>query len=839
MRYYTETEQAVLEQLGSDDHGLSRSEHNKRLKADGLNQIKIKGVPLWRKIIEPFANVFMAVLFLAAVLSLVSGHKLDAVIILVIILVSAIIYYVQQFSTDRVLRALKRQEAQEVSVMLDGKIVKIASEEIVKGDIILLSEGEKVPADIRLIQAENVAADEAMLTGESLPIEKDTDVIKEEKPIYERTNMLFQGSFVVSGQATGVVVGTALETEFGRLAELAVQDPERSPVQRKIDELITKLIIAVTIVVVVVFALEMYRGIEIFEAIRFVLALAVSAVPEGLPIAVTVILVLGMRRMARYKSLARSMRAIEAIGIVTAIASDKTGTLTKNKLSVQKTWANKEEAIDPSRIHLSLIKSSGAFSDPLDKAFAEFLTKAKFKADKDKKLVTSLSFDQKYAMSGNVWKVGKNHEVYLKGAPERIIKYSFTAKSNDKKAAEAILKELTSSGHRVIAIGSLPALRRAPESFDDLALGTMKFEGLVAVADELRPEASAAISAAQAAGIKVCMITGDHAETAYNIGKQLGLAKSRDEVMDCRTIGEMSDRELTSKIKSIRVFARVIPEAKHRILTILKKSEIVAMTGDGVNDVPALANAHVGIAMGSGSQIAKESGDIVLLDDNFASIIKAVEGGRVIYANIRRIIFHILGTSLGEVLVMIGALLIGLPLPLVAVQILWVNLVTDTTFEIPLGLEPAEEDVMKQPPRRPDQPILDGDILVRFLLVATSIAALTLGAFWYFLDQGVDYARTIAFTVLAVTQWANAINARSELASFVTRLRVKNWAFVIGFSLAVILQLIVLFGPLAGPLHVVPVDLVHLGVASLGSFVVILIVAEIHKFYCRQKLKNA
>jgi P-type Ca2+ transporter type 2C len=835
MTYYTKTTEQTLEALQVTDAGLTTEAVEERQRIYGKNLITIKGTPLWRKITEPFANVFVAILLTAAILSILTGHHIDAIIIGVIIGVSAIIYYVQQMSTERVLKALKHHDIQQVSTFRNGESVQIDTEDLVPGDCFVIAEGEKVPADARILHANNVRVDEAMLTGESLPINKHVHALKGEHPIYERTNILFQGSFLVSGRATAVVTETGTHTEFGRLASLAAPTTERSPVQQKIDHLITRLIIVVGFVSIGVFALAVYRGIEVAEALRFVLALAVSAVPEGLPVAITVILVLGMRRLARYKALARSMKAVETIGILTTIASDKTGTLTKNKLSVQETWVTKESQTPISEwTMLATNQSDGGMSDPLDTALRDFAKKDNIHIN-GRTLAKGLPFDQALAMSGNVWQVGSTYQLVLKGVPEKIIQHGLAHDTAAKAVAEKTLHHFTGLGYRVIALAEAPSLKNAPESLNDIALSDIRFIGLIAVADELRPEAKQAINTATAAGITVRMITGDHAETAYAIGKKLGLIEHRNQVMDCRAIESLSDEELTQKISNIRVFARVIPEAKHRILSILKLSHITAMTGDGVNDVPALTNAHVGIAMGSGAQVAKEAGDIVLLDNNFSSIVKAVEGGRVINDNIRRILFYVFATSLGEVTIMITALVAGLPLPVVAVQILWINLVTDTAFAIPLGVEPAEDKVMERPPRRANQPILDGVLFKRLFIMAGSMAVIGIGTFWYFLqNHNVDYARTIAFTTLVVMQWANAVNARSEFASLANRIRAFNPAFLIGFAIAVVLQLIALFGPLAGPLYVVPVAPIDIIVAPLIGFASLIIISELHKWHSRR-----
>lgn len=836
MLWYTKTTDETLQELQTTTDGLSADEAKQRLERDGPNKLTLRSEPLWKKIIEPFANVFVGVLLVAAALSLATGHALDAVIIGVIIAISATIYYVQSYSTERVLRALRQTSVENVHVYRDGASVAVSVEELVVGDVVALGEGEKVPADMRVLRADNTRADEAMLTGESLPISKKPDAIGDsELPVYEQKNMLFQGSFIVSGHVRAVVVAVAGETEYGKLADLATPAMERSPTQQKIDKLIQQLIIGIAIVTAIVLALELWRGIELLEALRFVMAMAVSAVPEGLPVAITVVMVLGMRRMAKHKALARSMKAVETTGVITTIATDKTGTLTKNKLRVQEVW--QPEVIDQKKmaqvVALS-VNDSQSSSDPLDIAMRDF-AEEHAAGEKNEVLERNLPFDQDLAMSGATRQRDNQYITYVKGAPEKIIALCYEKDTPEYTAVYDQLQHFTQQGYRVIALAHTAA-RTAPEGeLADITSASCTFDGLVAVADELRPEAKQAITAAQDAGITVRMITGDHAETAFSIGRELGLASDREQVLDCRDIDNMDDDELRKTVQNIRVFARVVPKAKHRILTILKQDDITAMTGDGVNDVPALTNAHLGIAMGSGAQIAKEAGDIVLLDDNFASVVQGVEGGRVIFDNIRRMVYHMLTTSLGEVLVFIIALVVGLPLPVVAVQILWINLVTDTAFDIPLGLEPAEDDVMKRKPRLAKQGLLDRHIVERFILLAVVMSILTVITFWYFLQSySLDYARTIAFTVLVVVQWANAINARSELSSFITRMRTPNWAFVVGFSIAVALQLLVLFGPLADVMYVVPVALEHLVVPSLIGFIIVLIVGEAHKWYSRR-----
>jgi len=833
MLYYNKSAQQTLEDLQVSDKGLAGSDAKERLLVHGYNTIKVSGEPLWKKIVEPFANVFMLVLFVAAVISLLQNHALDAVIVLVIMAVSAVIYYVQRFSTERILRSLQAHTAQDVDVLRDGKYVSLDTTLLVPGDIIQLSEGEKIPADARVLMANSVRADEALLTGESAPVSKQTEPLDGEREVYEQSNMLFQGSFIVSGEVTAVVVATGNDTEFGQLAALSTRTEMNSPVQQKIDKLISRIIAAVTAVAIVAFGLALLRGMEVSESIRFVMALAVSAVPESLPIAISVILVLGMRRMAKKKALVRNMRAIETVGVITTIATDKTGTLTKNKLSVQEVWQPAEVRSNIARhVALSINNGSAKAHDPLDIAMIEFVTSERAVIPKTKPIL-SLPFDQTAAMSGNLWHKGEGFELYIKGAPEHVLARSSLTSGEEEEAIHA-LHQLTGQGYRVIALaetyvkGEIVAFSDLPKSHP------LTFVGYIAVADVLRPEAKRAIAAAQSAGVTVRMITGDHLETAFHIGKELGMVTSRDQVFDSRKMNVLSDKDLEAIIDDVRIFSRVIPEHKYRILSLLKKHNITAMTGDGVNDVPALVNANVGVAMGSGSQIAKDAGDIILLDNDFKSIIDAMREGRIIFANIRRMLVYLLSTNAGEVMTAIGALLIGVPIPLVPVQILWVNLVTDTSLVIPIGLEPGEKTVMKHRPKRPDAPILSRHMIGRMILMALTMAAVTLTLYVMFTNKyGVDYGRTIAFSALVVMQWANALNARSDYQSLLGRLKVLNIHFVIGMTVAISMQLLALFGPLQEILHIHPVTFGDLFVTGLVAFTIPIVVVEIHKLYGR------
>ena len=824
MLWYKQNTEQLYTMLGTDENGISDSEVATRLKQYGSNQLKIKKDPLWRIIIEPFKNVFVAVLVAAATVSLLSHEVLDAIIIGTIIVINAIIYYSQQYAATKVLRSLKNHSIQKVSVIRGGKQRLISSLNLVPGDIIVIAEGERVPADARIVHVDNLQVNEASLTGESVPIRKHASTLESSREIYEQDNMIFQGTYVIAGIARALVVETGSRTEFGKIAELSTDDHSKSPVQAKIDQLVSLLVKVAGVLAIIVYILSLARGITNSEALRFVLSMTVSVIPEGLPVALTVIIVLGMRRMAKQKALVRSFRAIEDIGLITTIATDKTGTLTKDHLTIVDNWSLGDD--DVVKFADRMIDTSANLSNPLDLAVKEF-TDSHHKYTIDK----LYPFDIALRMSGAFFQ--NDGVVYIEGSPEHILAKSLIS-PKQHHVAESVMHGFTSKGYRVIAFGKYKVTNEPPTDLSIIGNKDIEFIGFLAFADELRSEAKGAIRAAQDAGISVRLITGDHYETAYNIGKQLGLATHPGQVIQGVDLPKNMPA-LTEIIKDKTIFARILPEDKFRILNALKQTEITAMTGDGVNDVPALANAHVGIAMGSGSDIAKDAGGIVLLDDNFATIVKAIAEGRKIFDNIRRILFYLLSTSLGEALTMVGALLFGLPLPVTAIQILWINLVTDTVMVLPLGLEPEEDGHMTRPPRRPKDPLMSRILLSRMVIIGLTMAVVTLLTVFILLQQGyeTDYIQTVTFLMLVVAQWMNAFNARSELQSSFSRIKKTNYGLIIGLTIASGLQALVMFGPLREVFGVETVPILTLLISSGVMAIAILVVSELHKFIVR------
>ena len=825
MIWYRQNIAKLFEQLESSESGLTVSAAETSLKLNGFNQLTQKKDPLWLVIIEPFRSVFMAVLVFAAIASIVSREPLDAIIISVIISINSIIFYSQQYATSRVLRSLKKHSVQQVKVVRGGEELLVSSIYLVPGDIIILSEGERVAADARVIHSDSLQVNEGSLTGESVPVHKHSSTLESKKQIYEQDNMVFQGTYIIAGGARAIVVETGDKTEFGKIAQISKSDKSKSPVQLKIDNLVKLIVKFAAGLAVLVFALALFRGLAVSEALRFVLSITVSIVPEGLPVALTVIIVLGMRRMARQKAIVRTFRSIEDIGQVTTIATDKTGTLTKNELSIVDKWAFGHE--DIYEFAAMTIGSGASSSDPLDEAIRQ--RSNQHKAASGSKYYP---FDISLRMSGAY--LSDKKAIYIKGSPEHMLAYCKLDKSK-LHLAESKIGELASKGYRVVALAKLEVAGNPPSSLANIGKNNLELVGFIAFADELRAEAKGAIFAAKNAGISVRLITGDHFETAFNIGKQLGLASHPREVIQGVDLPQ-DEASLSSEITRKTIFARILPVDKFRILKALKRTEITAMTGDGVNDVPALSNAHVGIAMGSGSDISKDAAGIVLVDDNFSTIIGAIAEGRKIFDNIRRMLFYLLSTTIGESLTVLGALLLGLPLPITSIQILWINLVTDTAMVLPLGLEPAEKGLMKRPPRRPNDPLLDKILLTRMVIVALTMAVTVLTVVYLLSTQGQskEYIQTVAFMMLITAQWANAFNARSEMDSSFSRLKKPNWALLVGFVVAVVSQALVMFGPLGPAFQIVDVPTaVIVQTSGLIVFAVIFVV-ELHKWVVKR-----
>ncbi len=842
--FYNQTVKEVIAEFRTNpDTGLTTKEALKRQEKYGKNLLQVNEIPLWKRILAPFMDIFMVVLFVALVLSLIQGDIIEAVAIAVIIAVDAIIYYVQQASTSRILKALKNTTVHKVYILRNGEEELIMAEELVPGDIVVLREGDKIPADGRIIVESGLLTNESMLTGESDGVAKDARAISGAKKIFEQRNMAFSGSFVITGSGKLLVTATGNDTEYGKIASLASTVKGASPIEVKINKLVIKIAILVVVIAFLALIIQLLNGIDWVDALKFTLAMVVSAVPEGLPIAISIILALAATRMAKKKALIKELSAIQSIGIVTTVASDKTGTLTKNKLEMQAVWplhdlAKTEQilaaaAILPVDQHLAQSNSLGA--DPLDVCILDYISKHKVKTD-FANAIKVYAFDQKLKMSGNLYQEKGKLLLSLKGAPE-VIMARCRLNDSEKTKINVEIEKLADKGYKVMAVATGKIDREINELNKLNKEDTLEFAGLIGVADAVRPEAARAIKRNLNMGVKTKMITGDHANTAFAIGKELGLVTNFAEVLDCSELINVTDEALAEKVKDVVIFARVTPEGKYRILQAIKRTEICAMTGDGVNDVPALVGANVGIAMGDGPAIVQDAGDIVLLDNNFKNITEAIKESRTVLANIRRMLAYLLATNAGEALTMIGAMLFSHGHLLAPIQILWINLVTDSLMVIPVGLEPPEQKILRQNPEDKDAPILPAFMVKRMILIAVIMAIFTLGTYFVSLHilDSYEQANTLAFTALVVMQWSSAFSSRGIYESAFQRIKVKHKSFHLAMIAAIILQVLAIVGPLRQVLDVVVVPFWPLAIVALLAFVVPLTIIEGYKKWQQRK----
>ena len=820
----------ALHLLDSGLHGLSAREAFHRQTTYGRNELPKLKRSIWARIVEPFANVFVCVLLIAMFVSYLRGETLDGTIIALVIAFDVGVYYIQQLSVSRALDALRSQDVLKVHVRRGGKLRRIDSTQIVPGDIVLLEEGMKIPADGRIISLEQLRVDESILTGESLPVHKIIEPIGGNLELYDQKNMVFKGTLVQSGVGQMVVSAIGGDTALGAINSLVTADSiEKSPIEKKIDDLARKLIFVISGIATLVFGLALLRGIETQEALRFSLSIIVSAVPEGLPIAMTVMLFIGAKRMAKAKVLVKKFAAIETLGALTLIATDKTGTLTKNHLTVASTTHQSSSDAEFAETMLKSITGHGdKHADVIDGIiYANAHTLAPKKVAGKK--VKDYPFAQELRASGALWREGDHYVLYVKGAPENLL----------KKTSRTLLEQTKSYakvGYRTLAFGHTK-LTKVPEKLSAALMKDLTIDGVIGLNDPLRPEVKDAIAETRAAGISVIMLTGDHTETAGHIARQAGLITSQDQVTSSAVL-EKAPGHIREALTHKSVFARVLPQHKYRFMQAVKGREIVAMTGDGVNDIPAIIEADVGLAMGSGTDAAKDASDMVLLDDNFQTLVKGLRLGRSIIANIRKVLFYLLATNLGEALTMIGALLLDLPLPVTAAQILWVNLVTDSMLVIPLGLGNPEARQMLLPPQSPNAPLLGVRMLTRLAMVAIVISALALYFFNQNLHYGQQYAQSVAFMVLVVSQWANALSANYEFESFLRIFTRPNYKLLIGLVFAIGLQSLVVFGPAGRLLEVTHLSLSALLPITIIPILVVLLTGDLHKLVSNRLIKR-
>ncbi len=867
--WYSLAPDEVRRELDTGPEGLSSQEAAARLERYGANVLREEARETrLRVFLRQFKSVLIVILIVAAAISFLVGEALDAAAILIIVVLNALLGFSQEWQAGEAIEALKKLLVQHAVVIRDGERQEIDAAGVVPGDLVLLDMGERVPADLFLVEATSLEVDEAPLTGESSPVDKAPGMLPAETPLAERSNMTFAGTTVVNGHGRGIVVATGMQTEFGRIAGLSQRvGDEATPLARQMDRLGRDLgLIAVGIAVLAV-AVGLLQQRELLEMFLVGVSLAVAVIPEGLPAVVTLTLAIGIKNMMRQNCLIRHLPASETLGAVSVICTDKTGTLTRNEMTVVRVRTPDEEfevtgagyapegeflvegrPVDPLadqglRLflrtvllcnHAAFALSEGGwriFGTPTEGALVVAAAKAGLSRDDAPEAATEFSFNSTRKRMTIVYPGEGGHVAHVKGAPEVLLARSSRLMvggsavplTGDRRAA--LLHEIegyASQGLRVIGAASrtLPA---GLEWTADAVEEDLTFLGFAAIVDPPRPEAAEAIRLCRSAGIDVIMITGDSPLTAYTIARDLGL--SSEGALTGADLEAMTDDELASRLKTTKVLSRVTAEHKLRVIGILSRERaVIAMTGDGVNDAPALRKASIGIAMGiKGTDAAKESSDMVLVDDNFASIVAGVEEGRREYDNIARFTRYLLSSNVGEIVAIVGGLLLGLPLILIPVQILWINLVTDGLTALALGLEPAERDVMQRRPRDPDESILTRNAYLIILILGVWLGLLTIYAFSGYYEADIDRARTMAFTGLIIFELYNVLNFRSFRFPLYRIGIFSNPALILAILGSLALQAVVVYVPVFNAfLGTAPLALADWGFLALLGLPVLL-----------------
>jgi len=824
----------------TDACGLTIAEANDRLTKYGANVLPEEKIPPLPLIfIKQFADPLIYILIAAAIVSFIVGEAIDSYFILAVVSFNAIIGTIQEYSANKSASSLKKIVEVKATVIRDGNEIEIPAKDLVVGDVVCLKEGSKVPADIILTNSKNLKIDESMLTGESLPVAKDFKFISTpDAAIQDKLNEAFAGTIVIKGQGCGVVKSTALNTEIGKIADKITQKSEvKSPLVERMENFTTKLtmIMGVMIVIIAIIALKMGTGWR--ETLMMSASLGVAAIPEGLPIAITICLAIGMNRMAKKNVIVKNLVAVEALGSCTVIASDKTGTLTINELNVVEIITPKNGVISliektkdflpldketdfenmslEKRILMTFVlpneaseKDGEFYGDPVDVAFLKVVAKKGYNIKQIHKKYKRLQLlpytsEAKFSASFNMIDSDGTIYAFVKGAPE-VVMNMCKMDAEEEKEIKTRLDDLAKKGLRVLAVACGEINDDLPENEEDLDdnLKNLEFLSLVAMLDPLRPEAKNAVKKCQEAGIKVVMITGDNPKTAFAIASELGFVKTQKEVVtgaDLKKAMDIGNEAVDSITQNARVYARVEPTQKLDIVESMRRNgNFVAVTGDGVNDAPALKNANVGIAMGKkGTDIARESANIILTDDNFASIVKGVREGRLTYSNIRKLIFFLTSTAFAEIGIFILSMAFRMPLPFIALQLLWINLITEGIQGIAIAMEGPEGNEMNQPPRDPKEPIFNNIMLTRIFITSVVMILGCFGAYKYILDTTGDLkmARSVTIFLMILFQNMQIFNARSETQSLFKQSFFKNPFLFISIGIVTLVHIVASYVP--------------------------------------------
>ena len=909
LNWYNKSINAASQELQVDvPAGLSSEEASKRLEKYGTNELKEKEkVSLLTKIIAQLKDFLVLILIGASIVSGIVGEFSDAIVIIAIVIVNAVLGVIQEGKAEQALAALKKMSSPNAKVIRNGSLQIMPARNLVPGDIVLIEAGDSIPADLRLVESVNLKVEEASLTGESVPVDKDAQsVFDTDIPIGDRKNMAYMSTITTYGRGKGLVVGTGINTQIGKIAEaLQSYKDDSTPLQQKLNELGRWLGIGCLFICLLVFGIGFARGGDLLEMFLVAVSLAVAAIPEGLPAVVTIVLALGMKKMVARNAIVRKLLAVETLGCVTVICSDKTGTLTQNEMTVVKSYAggniynvtgqgynptgefyleNNKVAIENDQnikllLALGVLANDailelkdpndnqwGIIGDPTEGALITVGAKGgmqKVEMNSSYNRIAELPFDSDRKMMTTFHEKFIENKIvsFTKGAPDIILSRCSRCFKDGSivEMTQAQIDQITSINSQ-FASDALRVLAFAYRGFDSLPKkitseeieNDLIFVGLMGMIDPARVEALDAIRTCRKAGIEPVMITGDYKDTAVAIAKELGLMKEGDMVLTGADLDKLSDEALYKDIENISVYARVSPEHKVRIVeTLRRKGHIAAMTGDGVNDAMALKRSDIGVSMGiTGTDVAKGTADIILMDDNFATIVAAVEEGRVIYSNIRKFVFFLLSCNIGEILIVFLSILFNLPVPLVPIQLLWVNLVTDSFPALALGTEKGEPDTMNQKPRDAKEPILNKVMISGILVQSTALFAAVMTAYLWALDkyagsffnpseEGLMIARTVAFATLILTELIRAYSSRSERYSIIKLGIFTNKSMVTASLVSLVLLLAVIYVPILEPIfETYALQLIDWAVI-ITLCMVPLLAGEINKFILSKRASKA
>jgi len=855
MDFYKLSREAAAKEIGASLEGLTASEAADRLKKYGKNELQEEGrkSPLL-VFLSQYKDFLVIILIIAAIISMILGDIESSLVILVVITINAILGTAQELKAEASLAGLKAMSSPTAKVLRDGEIKVINGNEVTVGDVVLIEAGDYICADGRIIENASLKADESALTGESEPVEKEDSIIDKDKPLGDRKNMLYSGSFATYGRAKILVTATGMNTEIGKIATLLKNTQEKkTPLQVSLDNFGKKLSIGIIAICILVFALAVMRGEQMQSAFIFAVALAVAAIPEALSSIVTIVLSGGTQKLAKENAIIRKLQAVEGLGSVSIICSDKTGTLTQNKMTVQKLFfggkiIDKNDTLTEREAQLVMDgalcndaqnKDGQEIGDPTEVALINFSTMHNLPYEEVQSKYPRLAeipFDSDRKLMSTVHKIGDNYKMLTKGATDvllpriREMKIADGKKPFTQEDIDAVKKanlEFSQNGLRVLCVceRDVPDTNITVDDETDYIL-----LGLIAMQDPPRVESKAAVEKCKMAGIVPIMITGDHLITASAIAKEIGILSEGKRGVEGKEIENLSDDELREFVKDVCVYARVSPEHKIRIVNAWQQNGyIVSMTGDGVNDAPALKQADVGVAMGiTGSEVAKDAASMVLTDDNFATIVKAIENGRNIYNNIQKTIQFLLSGNTAGIITVLYASLLALPVPFQAVHLLFINLLTDSLPAIALGVEPHNSDIMKDKPRPKEQSILTKKILANIGIEGLVMSIATIVAYTIGLQTSPSAASTMAFATLCLSRLVHGFNCKRDKAVWFTNAMFNNRSLIGAFLIGLLLLNVVLFVPaLQGIFAVDPLNFAQaLSIYSLaaGTFVVIQII---------------